>query len=62
MLKKIWTTIAVLAIVLVLAGLICGVVGVANGGSYDSLMENYQAAFVLDWLRPANLISALFGA
>ena len=60
--KKIWTTVAVLAIVLVAAGIICGVVSYINGGSFAALMENHQAAFVLEWLCPVNFFPAVFGA
>lgn len=52
----------VLAIVLVAAGVICGAVSYFNGGSLASLMEDRQAAFVLEWLRPANFFPAMLGA
>ena len=60
--KKVWTSVAILAIVLVVAGIICGVAGIISGGSLESLMENRQAAFVLEWLSPANFIGNIFGA
>lgn len=60
--KKIWTTVTVLAIVLVTAGVICGAAAYLNGGNFASLMENREAAFVIEWLKPANMIPSLLGA
>ena len=58
--KKVWTSVAILAVVLVVAGIICGVVAYLNGGSFEALVaENRQAAFTLQWLCPVNLIPYL---
>lgn len=60
--KKIWTSIAVLALVLVVAGVICSVLSYVNGGSLAALMEDHQTAFVIEWLHPSNLLPTVLGA
>lgn len=65
MMKKIWKAVALISVILLLAGAVCVGVSYFLGGSVSDLYENKTVLSLLDMFSPENIISsitAFFGA